>query len=415
MLRSLVYSLRASIACVVLLVVAATIHTVVLITRLDDFRFCGFFEKRSDDIVVPNCTVIDGPLYQPVCGATRSDASPAHCLLDFVQVDCGKSGVVLATAWPKLVAPSMSEANLRATAGDVIAFFDTLPTNASSVSVRIKPNATLGVEELRRSFFLSEWADNVATVGNDSFVHLIRLFGCDAVHQQRDDLKAVGTAAYCGIALFGWTVFCLCGVGCKIDDEPAPAPASQQQAPAPAPHRMRQARMQRQQEPDEPEPAVDHVFDTSESFAVCWRCGKRLPGNTLACTNCFAVLPDGVRNNAYTFAGFGVENGSSVDDSSEDKDKNCTICLSQLEAGDEVVSLPCFHRFHTECILAWFKKEDTCAICREGVALAVIKAEEEVKLSVAMAEHRQQSESHDGDDDEDDESLRTAESESEVF
>jgi ribosomal protein L40E len=269
----------------------------------------------------------------------------------------------------------MSEANLRATAGDVIAFFDTLPTNASSVSVRIKPNATLGVEELRKSFFLSEWADNVATVGNDSFVDLVRLFGCDAVLQQRDDLKAVGTAAYCGIALFGWIVFCLCGVGCKIDDEPAPAPASQQQAPAPAPHRMRQARMQRQQEPDEPEPAVDHVFDTSESFAVCWRCDKRLPENTLACTNCFAVLPDGVRNNAYTFAGFGVENGSSVDDSSEDKDKNCTICLSQLEAGDEVVSLPCFHRFHTECILAWFKKEDNCAICREGVALAVIKAE----------------------------------------
>jgi hypothetical protein len=96
--KLLVYSLCASIACVVLLVVAATIHTVVLITRLDDFRFCGFFEKRSDDIVVPNCTVIDGPLYQPVCGATRSDASPAHCLLDFVQVDSANR----ASSWPPL-------------------------------------------------------------------------------------------------------------------------------------------------------------------------------------------------------------------------------------------------------------------------------------------------------------------------
>jgi hypothetical protein len=295
----------------------------------------------------------------------------------------------------------MSEANLRATAGDVIAFFDTFTTNASSVSVRIKPSATLGVEELRRSFFLSEWVDNVATVGNDSFVDLIRLFGCDAVLQQRNDLVNLYVVYGVGIPLFACIACCFCcACVCNANNAPAPAPAPQ--------------RMQRQQEPDEPEPAVDHVFDTSESFAVCWRCGKRLPGNTLACTNCFAVLPDGVRNNAYTFAGFGVEDGSSVDDSSEDKDKNCTICLSQLEAGDEVVSLPCFHRFHTECILAWFKKEDNCAICREGVALAVIKAEnlrKKGKRSVRMAAtaHRQ---SEDEDEVEDDESVRTAESES---
>jgi hypothetical protein len=94
MLRSLVYSLRASIACLVLFFVMLAIQAVIVDTKLDIFRFCGFFEKRSDDIVVPNCTVIDGPLYQPVCGATRSDASPAHCLLDFA--------ANRASSWPPL-------------------------------------------------------------------------------------------------------------------------------------------------------------------------------------------------------------------------------------------------------------------------------------------------------------------------
>ncbi len=402
--KLLVYSLCASIACVVLVVVAAAIHTVVLFTRLDNFRFCGFFERRDNDVVVHNCTVIDGPFFQPVCGERQASSNSALCLLDVLQVDCGESGVVLATAWPKLVGPWMSEADLRATAGDVIAFFDTFSTNTSSLSVRIKSNATLGVEELRRSFFLSEWTDNVATIGNDSFVDIAWLFGCDFVLEQRNTMISLYAVYGVGIPLFACMACCFCcGCICNADNAPA-------QAPAPA-QRQQQVRMQRQQL-DEPEPAVDHVFDTSESFAVCWRCGKRLAGNTLACTNCFAVLPDGIRNNAYTFAGFGVdvENGSSGDDSTEDKDKNCTICLSAFEVGDEVVSLPCFHRFHVDCILAWFKKEDNCAICREGVALAVIKADnmrkekKKVKGRVRMAAHR---------NDEDDESVRTAESEAE--
>ena len=37
-------------------------------------------------------------------------------------------------------------------------------------------------------------------------------------------------------------------------------------------------------------------------------------------------------------------------------DKNCPICLKNFEQDDIVNSLPCKHRFHSECIKQWLQK-----------------------------------------------------------
>ena len=46
------------------------------------------------------------------------------------------------------------------------------------------------------------------------------------------------------------------------------------------------------------------------------------------------------------------------------ENKNCIICLIDLNVGDRVIILPCFHMFHKECINDWFKKDKTCPLCK---------------------------------------------------
>ncbi|CED84543.1 FOG: Predicted E3 ubiquitin ligase [Phaffia rhodozyma] len=45
-------------------------------------------------------------------------------------------------------------------------------------------------------------------------------------------------------------------------------------------------------------------------------------------------------------------------------DKNCTICMSAFEPGEEGKKLPCTHLFHSNCISTWLETNGTCPICR---------------------------------------------------
>ncbi|KAF8724382.1 hypothetical protein HU200_021415 [Digitaria exilis] len=48
---------------------------------------------------------------------------------------------------------------------------------------------------------------------------------------------------------------------------------------------------------------------------------------------------------------------------------DCAVCLGELEAGEKARALPrCGHRFHVECIDAWFRGNATCPLCRADVA-----------------------------------------------
>jgi len=47
--------------------------------------------------------------------------------------------------------------------------------------------------------------------------------------------------------------------------------------------------------------------------------------------------------------------------------QECSVCLSELEAGDRMVILPCFHRFHKACCDEWLKRSSNCPICKMPV------------------------------------------------
>ncbi|XVF36917.1 hypothetical protein REPUB_Repub19eG0100400 [Reevesia pubescens] len=44
--------------------------------------------------------------------------------------------------------------------------------------------------------------------------------------------------------------------------------------------------------------------------------------------------------------------------------KQCTICLGELLDGEEVVSMPCGHVYHSGCIVRWLETSNLCPLCR---------------------------------------------------
>jgi len=42
----------------------------------------------------------------------------------------------------------------------------------------------------------------------------------------------------------------------------------------------------------------------------------------------------------------------------------CAICLDDYKAGDEQITLCCFHRFHTECAKHWLSRSCECPLCK---------------------------------------------------
>lgn len=45
----------------------------------------------------------------------------------------------------------------------------------------------------------------------------------------------------------------------------------------------------------------------------------------------------------------------------------CTICIDEVEVGDEVIVLPCRHWFHEECASLWLKQHNSCPVCRAAI------------------------------------------------
>jgi E3 ubiquitin-protein ligase RNF115/126 len=45
----------------------------------------------------------------------------------------------------------------------------------------------------------------------------------------------------------------------------------------------------------------------------------------------------------------------------------CSICMDEVNFGEEVTVLPCKHWFHHQCVSAWLTEHDTCPHCRKGI------------------------------------------------
>lgn len=48
--------------------------------------------------------------------------------------------------------------------------------------------------------------------------------------------------------------------------------------------------------------------------------------------------------------------------------KQCSICFCEYEDGEDLILLPCLHRFHSECLKKWFDEQTTCPICKLEVS-----------------------------------------------
>ena len=47
----------------------------------------------------------------------------------------------------------------------------------------------------------------------------------------------------------------------------------------------------------------------------------------------------------------------------------CIVCLEPMKKGEEVRTLPCTHKLHTECIDPWLRSNKVCPVCRSGIPL----------------------------------------------
>lgn len=50
-----------------------------------------------------------------------------------------------------------------------------------------------------------------------------------------------------------------------------------------------------------------------------------------------------------------------------EKVEGCTVCQSEFEGGDELITLPCRHLYHEECILQWLSMNKVCPVCTREV------------------------------------------------
>lgn len=51
----------------------------------------------------------------------------------------------------------------------------------------------------------------------------------------------------------------------------------------------------------------------------------------------------------------------------DDGKAECSVCMDDVQLGEEVVVLPCTHWFHETCAGAWLSEHNTCPICRKGI------------------------------------------------
>jgi E3 ubiquitin-protein ligase DOA10 len=60
------------------------------------------------------------------------------------------------------------------------------------------------------------------------------------------------------------------------------------------------------------------------------------------------------------------------------EDKICSICMKDYDVNDKVLTTPCSHNYHQNCVLDWFRKSNKCPICKfkivkENVVLKPVK------------------------------------------
>eukprot|EP00761_Pharyngomonas_kirbyi_P009508 gb/GECH01009524.1/.p1 GENE.gb/GECH01009524.1/~~gb/GECH01009524.1/.p1 ORF type:complete len:214 (+),score=67.69 gb/GECH01009524.1/:1-642(+) len=47
--------------------------------------------------------------------------------------------------------------------------------------------------------------------------------------------------------------------------------------------------------------------------------------------------------------------------------KECVICGTAIEVGDQVICTPCGHQYHSDCLLPWLEDHQSCPVCYNNI------------------------------------------------
>uniref|UniRef100_J3MGR3 RING-type E3 ubiquitin transferase n=1 Tax=Oryza brachyantha TaxID=4533 RepID=J3MGR3_ORYBR len=70
---------------------------------------------------------------------------------------------------------------------------------------------------------------------------------------------------------------------------------------------------------------------------------------------------------ASQFSSPAEEEAEAAPGGGEEDPAGCRICLEAYELGEALGTLPCGHSFHRVCAAKWFKRLDSCPLCRAAV------------------------------------------------
>mmetsp|Transcript_548 Transcript_548/g.881 ORF Transcript_548/g.881 Transcript_548/m.881 type:complete len:222 (-) Transcript_548:149-814(-) len=59
-----------------------------------------------------------------------------------------------------------------------------------------------------------------------------------------------------------------------------------------------------------------------------------------------------------------VDGDDEDDDDEEDEDRCCSVCMEPFRRGQNMRTLPCFHKFHKTCVEQWLQRSDACPVCQ---------------------------------------------------
>jgi hypothetical protein len=100
----------------------------------------------------------------------------------------------------------------------------------------------------------------------------------------------------------------------------------------------------------------DSTLQTERLHTVQESHKKKPPGLTQDALHC-------LQSEVFSSVSKGIEGGVSQ------VSWDCSICLESFTEGDELIRLPCEHRFHSACLDPWVRTCGDCPYCRRDVVV----------------------------------------------
>lgn len=103
-------------------------------------------------------------------------------------------------------------------------------------------------------------------------------------------------------------------------------------------------------------PFSELMTSQTERLQLVQQKRKKPPGLTQEALDCLHVEIF----NSFAISSEGEASKTSLD---------CSICLESFTDGDELICLPCKHRFHSDCLDPWVRSCGDCPYCRRNIVV----------------------------------------------